>query len=348
MSYDDAVRSEQAQALTTIPQLCLDAIRRYAKADALNHKREGQWLHIPAEAFIRRVRHVALGLLELGIKAGDRVALLSENRPEWSITDLAILSLGAVNVPIYTTQAVEQVRFILEDSGARMLFVSGRRVFKHARPGVEGVEQLEKFIFFDEDAASETGSAAMTLDALEKRGAERDRQEPENYDARLNGVRAGDLATIIYTSGTTGEPKGVMLTHENFVSNIRSISGSLPISEADTALSVLPLSHIFERTVFYVFCYNGVSVYYAASFDQVGDHLRDVQPTIMTAVPRLFEKVYHRIVKKGMAEGGWNSRNGVPGWAGACVISFPAARPFRPPSRMLSSRRTSRFYRATE
>jgi long-chain acyl-CoA synthetase len=308
MSYDDAVRSEQAQALTTIPQLCLDAIRRYAKADALNHKREGQWLHIPAEAFIRRVRHVALGLLELGIKAGDRVALLSENRPEWSITDLAILSLGAVNVPIYTTQAVEQVRFILEDSGARMLFVSGRRVFKHARPGVEGVEQLEKFIFFDEDAASETGSAAMTLDALEKRGAERDRQEPENYDARLNGVRAGDLATIIYTSGTTGEPKGVMLTHENFVSNIRSISGSLPISEADTALSVLPLSHIFERTVFYVFCYNGVSVYYAASFDQVGDHLRDVQPTIMTAVPRLFEKVYHRIVKKGMAEGGWKSR----------------------------------------
>jgi long-chain acyl-CoA synthetase len=308
MSYDDAVRSEQAAALTTIPQLCLDAIRRYAKRDALNHKREGQWLHINAEAFIRRVRHIALGLVELGIKAGDRVALLSENRPEWSITDLAILSIGAINVPIYTTQAVEQVRFILEDSGARALFVSGRKVFKHARPGVEGVEQLEKIIFFDEDATAEGVERAMTLDALETKGAERDREVPEDFDARLSGARADDLATIIYTSGTTGEPKGVMLTHDNFVSNIRSISSCLPISETDTALSVLPLSHIFERTVFYVFCWSGVSVYYAASFDQVGDHLRDVRPTIMTAVPRLFEKVYHRIVKKGMAEGGWKSK----------------------------------------
>jgi long-chain acyl-CoA synthetase len=307
MSYDDAIRSEQANALTTIPQLCLDAIRRYSKPDALNHKQEGQWLNISAEIFIRRVRHVALGLMELGIKAGDRVALLSENRPEWSITDLAILSIGAVNVPIYTTQAVEQVRFILEDSGARMLFVSGRRVFKHARPGVEGVEQLERIIFFDEDATQGV-ERAMTLNALETRGAERDLKEPGDYDARLRQVSASDLATIIYTSGTTGEPKGVMLTHDNFVSNVLSISGSLPISEADTALSVLPLSHIFERTVFYVFCWNGVSVYYAASFDQVGDHLRDVRPTIMTAVPRLFEKVYHRIVKKGMSEGGWKSK----------------------------------------
>ncbi|MGB7925657.1 MAG: long-chain fatty acid--CoA ligase [Pyrinomonadaceae bacterium] len=308
MIYDDVVSSEEAHALTSIPQLCLDAIRRYAKTDALNHKRGGEWLHIDAEAFMRRVRHVALGLVELGIKAGDRVALLSENRPEWSITDLAILSIGAINVPIYTTQAVEQVRFILEDSGARALFVSGRKVFKHARPGIEGVEQLEKTIFFDEDAASGNGGTSMTLDALERQGAERDRQEPEDYDARLKRVRAGDLATIIYTSGTTGEPKGVMLTHDNFVSNVRSISSCLPISETDTALSVLPLSHIFERTVFYVFCWSGVSVYYAASFDQVGDHLRDVRPTIMTAVPRLFEKVYHRIVKKGMSEGGWKSK----------------------------------------
>ena len=120
--------------------------------------------------------------------------------------------------------------------------------------------------------------------------------------------RGDELATIIYTSGTTGEPKGVMLTHDNFISNILSISGSLPITHEDVALSVLPLSHIFERTVFYVFCSTGVSVYYAASFDQVGDHLREVRPTIMTAVPRLFEKVYQRIVKKGMAAGGWRSR----------------------------------------
>ena len=117
-----------------------------------------------------------------------------------------------------------------------------------------------------------------------------------------------DLATIIYTSGTTGEPKGVMLTHNNFISNVLAITDGLPISSTDVALSVLPLSHIFERTGFYVFCYNGVSVYYAASFDQVGENLREVRPTIMTAVPRLFEKVYHRIVKKGMSEKGWKRK----------------------------------------
>jgi long-chain acyl-CoA synthetase len=291
----------------TLPQLCLAAIRQYAKADALNHKRGGEWIHIAAETFIERVRAIAVGLAELGIKAGDRIALLSENRPEWSITDLAILSLGAVNVPIYTTQAVEQVRYILEDSGARMLFVSGRKVFKHARAGVESVERLERIVFFEAEAA-EGVERAMTLDSLESRGRERDRREPEIYTAAVEAVGPEDLATIIYTSGTTGEPKGVMLTHNNFVSNVLTITSSLPITSEDISLSVLPLSHIFERTVFYVFCRQGVSVYYAASFDQVGEHLREVRPTIMTAVPRLFEKVYHRIVKKGMSAGGWRSK----------------------------------------
>ena len=290
----------------TLPKLCLAAIRQYGKADALNHKRGGEWINISAETFIERVRAIALGLADLGIRAGDRVALLSENRPEWSITDLAILSLGAINVPIYTTQAVEQVRYILEDSGARMLFVSGRKVFKHARAGIESVEQLERIIFFENDAA-ENVERAMTLETLESRGAEHDDRDPEAYDRFVEAVRGDDLATIIYTSGTTGEPKGVMLTHNNFVSNVLSITGSLPISSTDISLSVLPLSHIFERTVFYVFCWNGVSVYYAASFDQVGEHLREVRPTIMTAVPRLFEKVYHRIVKKGTSPGGWKS-----------------------------------------
>jgi long-chain acyl-CoA synthetase len=292
---------------TTLPALCLDAIKRHGKADALNQRQDGEWLHIPAETFAARVRHIALGLKELGIKAGDRVAILSENRPEWSITDLAILSLRAVNVPIYTTQAVEQVRFILEDSGARVLFVSGRKVFKHALPGIEGVEPLASLVFFDKDAAPEI-EQAMTLDELERRGAELDAADPQVFPELLDEAHHDDLATIIYTSGTTGEPKGVMLTHDNFVSNILSITNSLPILTEDIALSVLPLSHIFERTVFYVFCYNGVSVYYSASFDQVGEHLKEVRPTIMTAVPRLFEKVYHKIVKKGTSAGGWKTK----------------------------------------
>jgi long-chain acyl-CoA synthetase len=291
----------------TLPQLCLAAIERYAKHDALNHKSAGQWINISAEAFIKRVRDIALGLAELGVQAGDRVALLSENRPEWSIVDLAILSLGAINVPIYTTQAVEQVRYILEDSGARLIFVSGRKVFKHARAGIENVRTLEGMVFFDADALDQF-EGAITLEDLEGRGRERRREDPQAYERLFNSVQGDEIATIIYTSGTTGEPKGVMLTHDNFISNILSIASALPISHTDVALSVLPLSHIFERTVFYVFCYTGVSVYYAASFDQVGEHLNDVRPTIMTAVPRLFEKVYQRILKRGMSAGGWRTK----------------------------------------
>ena len=161
-------------APVTVPGMCLAALARHAKAGALSLKKDGQWLHIPGDAIIKRVRAVALGLSALGIKRGDRVALLSENRPDWSVVDIAILSLGAVNVPIYTTQAPDQVRYILEDSGARMLFVSGKKVYRHAQPGIEPVEGLEKLIFFDTDAAG-AHEGAMTLFELEQQGAELDR-----------------------------------------------------------------------------------------------------------------------------------------------------------------------------
>jgi long-chain acyl-CoA synthetase len=287
--------------------MCLEALARHAKENALCLKKDGLWLRISGDAFIARVRAVALGLSSLGVRKGDRVSLLSENRPDWSVVDLAILSLGAINVPIYTTQAPDQVRFILEDSGARLLFVSGKKVFRHARPGVDPVASLENVIFFDTEAAN-VREGSLTLFELEQRGAELDRAEPEVFSRMLNAVGKEDLATIIYTSGTTGEPKGVMLTHEAFVSNVLSISSALPIRSTDVALSVLPLSHIFERAVFYVFCWNGVSVAYAPSFDVVADYLREVRPTIMTAVPRLFEKVFHKIIQKGTTAGGWRSR----------------------------------------
>jgi len=291
----------------TLPELCLSALRRHGKRDAVNQKREGEWQHIPAEMVAERVRAMALGLASLGVGKGDRVALLSENRPEWSMADLAILSLGAVNVPIYTTQAVAQVRYILEDSGARVMFVSGKKVYRHARAGIEGYGKIERLIFFDADGAA-TQVETLTLAALEQTGAGYDGQDPEAFERLMRAVEPNDLATIIYTSGTTGEPKGVMLTHAAFVSNVHAISSALPINAADVSLSVLPLSHIFERTVFYVFCWNGVSVYYAPSVDQLAEYLQEVRPTIMTAVPRLFEKVYHRIVKKGTATHGWRRR----------------------------------------
>ena len=288
--------------LSSLPGLCLDAVLRHGKSDALNHREDGKWINLPAEAFVERVKNAALGLAALGIRPGDRIALLSENRPEWSIADLAILSLGAINVPIYTTQAVEQIDYILSDSGAKAIFISNRRLFKHAQPALSK-RALEHFIFFDPEVA-EIVEHGISLEQMEQNGREHAQQRPDAFDAYLHAVRPEDLATIIYTSGTTGEPKGVMLTHNNFMSNTLSIGHGLPIGPSDVALSVLPLSHIFERQGFYVFCYCGVSVYYSASFDQVAENLREVSPTVMTAVPRLFEKVYHRIIKKGMAETG--------------------------------------------
>jgi long-chain acyl-CoA synthetase len=206
---------------------------------------------------------------------GPEIASQSFRRivPSGRSVDLAILSLRAVNVPIYTTQAVEQVRFILENSGAKMLCVSGKKLFKHAEEAIRSVERLERLIFFEKDAIPENERRAISLESVEQHGEEQLNSEPTSFEDELATVAKDDLATIIYTSGTTGEPKGVMLTHNNFVSNIIAISKGLPIKTSDRSLAVLPLSHIFERTVFYVLCANGVSINYCASFDQLASHL---------------------------------------------------------------------------
>lgn len=290
----------------TVPHFCIESFRRNNKPDALSFKIDDVWHRLSGADAIERVKRIALGLSRMGVKAGDRIAIISENRPEWSLTDLAILSLRAVNVPIYTTQAVEQIRYILEDSGAKMLFISGKKLWKHAEEAIRSVERLEKLVFFDSDSGLASDSRALSLDDVEAIGSKAG--EIDNFEELLAQVKADDLATIIYTSGTTGEPKGVMLRHESFVSNVVAISKGLPIKNTDRSLAVLPLSHIFERTVFYVLCSNGVAIHYCAAFDQLASHLQEVKPTIMTAVPRLFEQVYHKIVKKGKAAGGYKTK----------------------------------------
>ena len=291
----------------TIPHFCFESWRRHNKTDALSHKVKDVWENFSGLAVIERIKRIALGLADLGVKAGDRVAIISENRPEWSLTDLAILSLRAVNVPIYTTQAVEQIRYILEDSGAKILCISGKKIYQHAEDALHSVERIEKLIFFDADAVPAENNKALTLAEVEKRGEDLEKIDSQIFENNLEQIKTDDLATIIYTSGTTGEPKGVLLTHENFTSNITAISNGLPILKTDRSLAVLPLSHIFERTVFYVLCANGVSIHFCSSFDQIAAFLAEVRPTIMTAVPRLFEQVYHKIVKKGKAAGGWKT-----------------------------------------
>ncbi len=291
----------------TIPHYCFESFTRHNKRDALAFKIDSAWIYLNGVDVVERVKRIAMGLAGLGVKAGDRIAIISENRPEWSLVDLAILSLRAVNVPIYTTQAVDQIRFILENSGARMLFISGKKLWKHAEQALVSVECLERLIFFDADEKA-TDSRVTTLADIEVAADEHRKVDADIVERSLAEIQTDDLATIIYTSGTTGEPKGVMLTHDNFVSNITAISKGLPIKSSDRSLAVLPLSHIFERTVFYVLCANGVSINYCAAFDQLASHLVEVKPTIMTAVPRLFEQVYHKIVKKGKAAGGWKTR----------------------------------------
>lgn len=290
----------------TIPHFCIESFRRNNKRDALAYKIGDVWNYISGTDVVEKIRRIAIGLSQMGVKAGDRIAIISENRPEWSLTDLAILSLRAVNVPIYTTQAVDQIRYILEDSGAKMLFVSGKKLLKHAEQAIQSVERIEKLVFFDSDSKPEGDNRSVTLTEVEQLGEAAG--DSIDFEQLLSEVEADDLATIIYTSGTTGEPKGVMLTHENFVSNVVSISRGLPIKSSDRSLAVLPLSHIFERTVFYVLCSNGVSIHYCSSFDQLASHLQEVKPTIMTAVPRLFEQVYHKIVKKGKSAGGYKTK----------------------------------------
>jgi len=292
----------------TIPHFCIESFVRSGRADALGFKADGVWKYLSGNEAIDRVKRIALGLASLGVKAGDRIAIISENRPEWSLSDLAILSLRAVNVPIYTTQAVDQIRFILENSGAKMLFVSGKKLYKHAEEAIRSLEQLEKLVFFDDDAVPEDDANAMPLGDIEDLGRNAEKEDREQFDRLLAEVEPADLATIIYTSGTTGDPKGVMLTHENFVSNVVAISKGLPIESDDRSLAVLPLSHIFERAVFYVLCANRVLVHFCSSFDQLAGFLQEVRPTIMTAVPRLFEQVYHKIVKNGKSACGYKTK----------------------------------------
>jgi len=287
----------------TIPHFIMESCSRNASKDLLNHKVNKDWIRLSGSKTAEKIKNLTFGLKALGVQKGDRVAIISENRPEWSLADLAILSLGAVTVPIFTTQAVEQIRYILEDSDSKILFVSGKRVFHHAEPAVSVVEKLEKVIFFDEDSKPDLNGKYLDLKELEQLG----KKHSDDYSKIISQISSTDLATIIYTSGTTGEPKGVMLTHKNFTSNILAISNELPILKNDRSLAVLPLSHIFERCVFFVLCSNGVSIHYCSAFDQLSSLLVEVKPTIMTAVPRLFEQVYHKIVKKGISAGGWKT-----------------------------------------
>jgi long-chain acyl-CoA synthetase len=291
----------EADEPTTLIEMFERTVRQRNKPDALNYKRDGAWHSISSDEMLARARRIALGLYSLGIRHGDRVALLSENCPEWTLTDAGCLFAGVIDVPIYSTLTPAQVAYILRDSGARVLFIQNYAKFEQARDALKDCPALEQIVFFDGSGANET--KALTFAELEERGRELGAQSPHLREELSRVVKPEDLATIIYTSGTTGEPKGVMLTHSNLVSNVIDCSDHLAFASADIVLSVLPLSHVYERTGMYMYIHHGMSVYYAESLEKIGDNLREVRPTVILCVPRLLEKIYAR-VKDRAAEAG--------------------------------------------
>lgn len=288
------------RAPETINELMLHALTHKARPDALNYKRGGEWRPITSGELLRRVRHVALGLYASGLRRGDRAGILSESSPEWVVADLGCLFAGVVNVPLYPTLAPQQVCYIADDSGARLLFVQNQAAYERVREALSSCAALSTVVVMSGESGAADG---LTLAGLEERGARLEAEQPRLLDELLGAVSPEDLATIIYTSGTTGEPKGVMLTHANVVSNLTGTSERLAFEPGDVALSVLPLSHVFERGAMYMYLHHGAKVYFAEAIDRIGDNMREVRPTIVVAVPRLFEKIYERIKDKA-AEGG--------------------------------------------
>jgi len=282
----------------TLADVFTHVARKHKRPDTLNYKSDGRWTSISSDEMLRRAKSIAAGLHAIGVGPGERVAILSESRVEWTLTDAGSIFAGTIDVPIYPTLTPPQVRYILNDSGASVLFLANLEKFNELKDALGECPQVKHIVFFEPEGI--TGTEGLTLAQLEERGQQ---LEPGHIDRTVATTKPDDLATIIYTSGTTGEPKGVMLTHSNLVSNLIDSSGHLSFGEHDIALSVLPLSHVFERQAMYMYLNRGMAVYFAESLQTIGPNLREVRPTVLVGVPRIFEKIYARIRERAAEAG---------------------------------------------
>ncbi len=255
-------------------------------------KSEGKWLSISSREYLNKSNAISRGLLRLGVLAGHKIAVITmTNRTEWHILDIGTLQLGAQNVPIYPTISEQDYEYILNHSGAIYCFVSCAEILEKVKAIRSKVPKVREVYSFDVLEGCKNWSEVLDL------GQDPDNQEEVHQ--RMDAIQPTDLATIIYTSGTTGKPKGVMLSHDNIVSNVLSSEKRVPFEQGSISLSFLPICHIFERMITYLYQYCGITIYFGEGLDKIGDNMREVKPNVMTVVPRLLEKVYERIIAKG-------------------------------------------------
>jgi long-chain acyl-CoA synthetase len=276
----------------TIPQLFIHLTDSFKKPALLLYKKDGRYTPISTDEFRRTVTRIALGLRDLGVRREDKVVLLAENGPWWVMSDYAIVSLGAATVPVYTSLVPEQVKYIINDSDAKVVIVSDRKLWDKVESVRKDLPKVSHFVSFE----AEPARGVLPLARVEEQGDKVALENPSLFLQTAGAVKAEDIASIIYTSGTTGAPKGVMLTHANFVSNVETLASIIEFDFNDTDLSFLPLSHVLERLGTFAFLSRGVTMAYAESIETVAENLLEVRPTIMISVPRLFEKIYARVM----------------------------------------------------
>ena len=267
-------------------------LEKYNLKKALITKRDNQWDSISSQEYLDQANAISRGLLRLGVRPNDKIALISStNRTEWSVMDIGILQLGAQNVPIYPTISKEDYDYVLNHSEAIYCFVSDQSIIEKLNQ-IKGNTKLKGVYTFDDIVGEKSWKEVLELG--------KDDSNQDVVEDRKMNVKPNDLATLIYTSGTTGRPKGVMLSHDNLVSNVLSSKKNVPLNLGkDRALSFLPICHVFERMILYLYQYCGVSVYFAESIEKLSENAQDIKPNVMTAVPRLYEKIYDKIYAKG-------------------------------------------------
>lgn len=268
-------------------------LEKFNLKEALVTKTDGKWKAISSKEYVDQVNKISRGLLKLGVKPGDKIALIStDNRTEWCIMDIGILQIGAQDVPIYPTISEEEYEYVLNHSEAVHCFVSDREVLEKVEHIRENVPTLKEIYSFDQISGTKNWREVLDLGE--------DESTQPTVEKLMDSIGENDLATLIYTSGTTGKPKGVMLSHKNIVTNVLNSSCRLPLKDGESvALSFLPVCHVYERMLLYLYQFNGVTIYFG-SISTISENLKEVKPNVMTAVPRLLEKVYDKIIAKGM------------------------------------------------